>query len=193
MKKILLLMAIVVISSTSFAQTKLPSKMTRGITVQTDDFNNAIKYSSAATGLTVLSKSDGCLFTWELICSDGVPFSFNRVQVLVNGVVENIPFDASQYSEFSEVARVARGTYSGGGMAVTYVNEDVYFAKISVDASLHLPLLENIVAEKKDTKLRFCGNKDFDGLFDKRKKREMESMIAIYRHLSTAQQVHIGQ
>lgn len=182
MKKYLLLAIILTLSMGAFSQTQVSSKITKDIEIEKDDFAGGLKYSSKKTGLSVISKQNECLFTWELTCLDLVPISFNKVQLLANGNIENIAFLESEYTEYAETVRVPRNTFSGTKMATTYINENRYIAKITIDASKHLPLLESIISDPKDTKIRFSGNKDVDGVFDKKKKAEIKTLLLIPNH-----------
>lgn len=183
MKKILLF-AVLIIPVYLFSQTELPKKMTKGIEVTIDDFNGGITYKAKGVGLSVLSKSDGCVFTWVLNCSDLTPVSFSKVLILANGKVEDIPFTENEYNEYAETRRVGQNTFSGGKVATTFVNQDVYIAEIKLDASNYIELLENIISDSNDVKVRFSGNKDINGAYNKKAKTEIRTILNIYKTLS---------
>jgi len=184
MKKILLAVLVSFISFTTYAQTQLSSKMTKGLEVEVDDFNGGIKYTAKSVGLSVLSKLDSCVFIWVLNCSDLTPAGFSKVQILVNGKVTEINFTLDEYKEYAETIRVPRNTFSGGKMATTFINEDRYIAEIKLDASKYLDLLYDIVNDKNDVKIRFSGNKDYDGIYNKKKKVEIKAILDVSKALS---------
>lgn len=183
--KYLATVILVICSLFAFSQKEIPYQLTKRINVENDDFGSGTKYTSKSTGLTILSDSDKCTFTWEIICIDAVPFSFDKVQISINGTVHNIPFNKEEYSEYTESVRTQQRIYSASKMSTTYVNEDRYISKITIDASKNLKILNSIMSEKRDTKIRFSGAKNIDGVFNKRKKAEIKDMLLIYEMLTS--------
>lgn len=184
MKKFLLLGLALALTVVAFAQPSLPAKLTRLVDVSKDDFNGGTLYKTKRTGLTILSKADGCEFTWTLICLDLAPLTFNKILFSVDGKVTEIPVTEENYNERTQVVTGYQNSISRIGMATTLVDQTQYYAEVKVDATQYIPLLQSIVNASQDAKIRFSGNKDIDGAYENKKRGEIQAMLNIYKALT---------
>lgn len=187
MKKLALSLFVLSAALVGFAQTSVPSKMTKGMNVETDEFTHATTYSSKDCPLSVVCSGDSVGLVLALSVSAwDAPIGLEQILILSDGQTTEIPksegFSVKELPQrvVSQNASGRFGTSSYKG--AQYATRMLFLEEWKADGSARLPLVESLA--EKPSKVRFVGSsQSVDHEFSGKEQKKMSAMLALYRFL----------
>ena len=178
MKKILLLLILAILSiEVSVAQTLLPGKVTKGLIIRKDKFNNSVIYKSRSTGFTVESHKDKCVIKWEYTYMSKVENDLDEISFSVDGKIFSVNYDDSNIKKYTQKKeKVSFNTASE--------MEKHYYTQLDINMKDNIALLEKIASSSNVPMVRFLGTIDITKNYSKKDKKEIMKILLIYNMIN---------